>query len=97
LAGLAPMAVRPDWQKKGVGSRLVEEGLKRCKQSGYGAVVVLGHPDYYPRFGFSPSVNYGIESEYDVPVEVFMVKELRDGALDDCTGRIRYHKAFGNI
>jgi putative acetyltransferase len=97
LAGLAPMAVRADWQKRGVGSMLVKEGLNRCKKSGYGAVVVLGHPDYYPRFGFSPSVNYGITSEYDVPVEVFMVKELHDGALDDCTGTIKYHKAFGNI
>ena len=94
IAGLAPMAVLPDWQNKGVGSKLVEEGLKQCKQSGYAAVVVLGHPGYYPRFGFVPSVNYGIISEYDVPNEVFMIKEIQDGALDGCSGTVRYHNAI---
>ena len=54
IAGLGPMAVLPDWQNQGIGSRLVEEGLKQCKRSGYEVVVVLGHPNYYPRFGFSP-------------------------------------------
>jgi len=97
IAGLAPMAVLPDWQNKGIGSKLVEEGLKQCKRSGYAAVVVLGHPDYYPRFGFVPSVNYGIKSEYDVPVEVFMVKEIQVGALDGFDGTVRYHQAFSDI
>ena len=94
IAGLAPMAVLPKHQRKGIGSRLVEEGLRRCQEAGYDAVVVLGHPEYYPRFGFTPSVNYGILSEYDVPEEVFMVKELREGALADCKGTIKYHSAF---
>ena len=91
------MAVLPDWQNKGIGSKLVEEGLKQCKSSGYAAVVVLGHPNYYPRFGFVPSVNYGIKSEYDVPVEVFMVKEIQVGALDGFDGTVRYHQAFSDI
>jgi len=95
IAGLGPMAVLSDWQNQGIGSRLVEEGLKQCKRSGYEAIVVLGHPDYYPRFGFSPSLDYGIESEYDVPAEVFMAKEIHAGALDGCSGTVIYTKLSG--
>ena len=94
IAGLAPMAVLPRYQRKGIGSRLVEEGIRRCEEAGYDAVVVLGHPEYYPRFGFIPSVNYGIRSEYDVPDEVFMVKELKEGVLADCKGTVKYHEVF---
>ena len=97
IAGLAPMAVLPDWQNKGVGSKLVEEGLILCKYSGYAAVVVLGYPEYYPRFGFVPSVKYGIKTEYDVPADVFMIKELQDGALDGYSGIVRYHHAFKDV
>ncbi len=97
IAGLAPMAVLPNWQKKGVGSKLVEEGLKHCKHSGYSAVVVLGHADYYPRFGFVPSVRYGIKSEYEVPDNVFMIKELEINVLKGLSGVIRYHQAFKDI
>jgi len=97
IAGLAPMAVLPVWQNKGIGSKLVEEGLKECERIGYEAVVVLGHPDYYPRFGFVPSVNLGIRSEYDVPAEVFMVKELRSGALTGISGIAKYHEVFAEV
>jgi putative acetyltransferase len=96
IAGLAPMAVLPKHQKKGIGSRLVEEGIRRCEEAGYDAVVVLGHPEYYPKFGFVPSVSYGIRSEYNVPDEVFMVKELKESALADCKGTVKYHKVFTN-
>ena len=94
IAGLAPMAVLPKHQKKGIGSRLVEEGIRRCEEAGYDAVVVLGHPEYYPRFGFIPSIKYEIRSEYDVPDEVFMVKELKEGALAGCKGTVKYHSVF---
>jgi len=76
IMGLAPMAVAREHQRKGIGSALVRAGLERCKQLGSGAVVVLGHPEYYPRFGFSPSSRFGIGCEYEVPEEVFMVVEL---------------------
>lgn len=94
IAGLAPMAVAAEFQNKGIGLKLVEEGLKCCNGAAYGAIVVLGHPDYYPRFGFIPSVNFGIKSEYDVPDEVFMALELNEGALADCRGTVKYHGFF---
>ena len=95
--GLAPMAVAPEYQRKGIGSALVRAGLERCKLLGFAVVVVLGHPDYYPRFGFSPSSRFGIDSEYEVPEDVFMAMELQPGALSGKTGRVKYHDAFSNI
>lgn len=94
IAGLAPMSVLPDHQKQGIGASLVEAGLKLCTLNGYKAVVVLGHPDYYPKFGFAPSSRFGIKSEYDVPDEVFMVKELENGALSEYKGVVKYHPLF---
>jgi len=96
LMGLAPMAVVPVHQRTGIGSALVRSGLDQCRQLDFVAAVVLGHPDYYPRFGFLPSSQFGIDSEYDVPEEVFMAMELRPEALTGKTGRVRYHPAFSN-
>lgn len=62
---------------------------------GQGFMVVLGHSDYYPRFGFRPSIEFGIRSQWDVPDEVFMVMELREGALDNNSGLIKYRAEFG--
>lgn len=97
IAGLGPMAVIPSHQKKGAGTMLVEAGLKQCRTAGYGAVVVLGHADYYPRFGFVPSGAYGISSTYDVPPEIFMIKELRRGALKGIQGTVCYHELFNAV
>lgn len=94
LLGLAPMAVTPDRQKQGVGSTLVNAGLGRCKDLGAAGVVVLGHVDYYPRFGFAPASRFGIRSEYEVPDEVFMALELVECGLGDVSGLVRYHPAF---
>ena len=94
LMGLAPMAVIPAYQRQGIGSRLVEAGLEQCAEQDYDAVVVLGHPEFYPRFGFAPAVRYAIRSEYDVPDEAFMIRELREGTLRDVSGTIRYHPVF---
>ena len=97
IMGLAPMAVAPAHQRKGIGSALVRAGLEQCQQLGFGAVVVLGHPTYYPRFGFSSSARFGIGCEYEVPEEVFMVVELEAGCLRGASGKVRYHAAFSNV
>ena len=97
IMGLAPMAVAPAHQRQGIGSALVRAGLEECRRLGFDAVVVLGHPDYYPRFGFRPSTRFGIRSEYDVPEDVFMVLELVPGALRDAPGIVRYHAAFATV
>jgi putative acetyltransferase len=97
IMGLAPMAVAPDHQRKGIGSALVRAGLDRCEQLGVGAVVVLGHPKYYPRFGFCSSSRFGIKSEYGVPEEVFMLMELQPGYLHGASGTLKYHSAFGKV
>ena len=94
VMGLAPMAVLPSRQRQGVGTALVREGIQRCRANGADAVVVLGYADYYPRFGFLPASRWGIRSEYDVPDDVFMALELKDGCLTGRSGTIRYHRAF---
>jgi putative acetyltransferase len=94
LMGLAPMAVVPAKQRQGVGTALVREGLERCRRIDAHAIVVLGHAEYYPRFGFVPASQFGLRSEYDVPDELFMVVELEKGVLNGKSGIVRYHPAF---
>jgi putative acetyltransferase len=95
LMGLGPMAVLPQHQREGIGSALVREGLIRCKELGAHAVVVVGHPQYYPRFGFAPASRYRLRCQYEVPDDVFMIAELARGALRDVSGLILYNEAFG--
>jgi putative acetyltransferase len=97
LMGLAPMAVLPEQQGKGIGSALIKAGLEKCRGLRVGAVVLLGHVAYYPRFGFVPSVRYGIRCEYKAPEDAFMVLELQAGYLSGKTGVIHYHDAFKNV
>jgi putative acetyltransferase len=97
MMGLAPMAVAPARQRRGIGSALVRAGLERCKELGAAAVVVLGHPDFYPRFGFVPAERYGLKCEYDAPPEAFMVMELQRHGLRGAGGIVAYHAAFASI
>ena len=92
--GLAPLAVRPERQRHGVGSELVRAGLAACRGIGVRAVVVLGHPTYYPRFGFAPAWDAGLYYRVPGPNPSFMVLELEPTALRGHTGEVRYHPAF---
>jgi putative acetyltransferase len=94
---LAPMAVQPEFQGKGVGSALVKEGLVKCKQLGYPLVIVLGHPEFYPRFGFEKASDKGIVPPFPVPDEVFMVCELKEGAADKMKGEVVYPPSFQEV
>ncbi|HZD41002.1 MAG TPA: N-acetyltransferase [Terriglobales bacterium] len=97
IAGLGPMAVVPDYQRRGFGSALVREGLSRCGDLGFCAAVVVGHPEYYRRFGFVPAGHYALRCEYEVPADVFMVAELEAGALNGASGLVRYDEAFSGV
>jgi putative acetyltransferase len=94
MVGLAPLAVHPDAQRQGIGSALVRHGLAACAELGCQVVVVLGHPTYYPKFGFIPPQQMGLGCEYPVPAEVFMVLELEPGALAGCRGTVKYRPEF---
>jgi putative acetyltransferase len=93
--GLAPMAVLPEYQRRGIGSRLVREGLGRLRSASIPFVVVLGHPDYYPRFGFRPASRYGIRCQWaGVPDPAFMILVFDEPALQGISGVARYRHEF---
>ena len=92
---LAPMAVLPSYQRTGIGSALVRHALAEARRLGHGAVVVLGHASYYPRFGFSPARGHGIRAPFPVRDESFMVLELAPSALAGVMGEVEYPPEFG--
>ena len=95
IMALAPVAVRPEWQRRGIGSALVREGLAACHAAGHDVVVVVGHPSFYPRFGFVPARPLGLMSEPPFPDDVVMVAELTPGALRGRRGVVLYAGDFG--
>lgn len=88
--GLAPVAVLPERQNQGIGSDLVTAGLAIIGGSSCSFVIVLGHPDYYPRFGFEPAAGHGIRCQWDVPDEAFMILVLDEEAMRGASGLARY-------
>jgi putative acetyltransferase len=90
---LAPMAVLPRYQRQGIGGRLIRYGLDALRALGERIVIVVGHPAYYPRFGFSTEQARSLESPF--PPDAFMALELSPGALDRIRGRVRYPQPFG--
>ncbi|MEL3971451.1 N-acetyltransferase [Rossellomorea oryzaecorticis] len=92
---LAPVAVRPDHQGTGIGSSLIKEGIARARNLGYTSVIVLGHPTYYPRFGFKPAREFSIKAPVDIGDEFFMAMELKKGGLFGVSGTVRYSEPFG--
>ncbi len=95
--GLGPMAVLPRRQRSGVGKQLVERGIEKLKELGYPFLVVLGHPEYYPRFGFEPAYRFGISSQWKVPKEAFMVLFLDPQIMRSMTGIVRYRPEFSHF
>ena len=95
--GLGPLAVLPAYQRNGIGAQLVNVGLAACRATPYGVVVVLGHPYYYPRFGFTTAKHYGIVWEHNVPEGAFMVQELKEGALGQIQGVVKYRPEFDTV
>ena len=91
---LAPMAVRPDLQRKSIGGQLIRYGLNKAKELGHKSVIVLGHENYYPRFGFVPAEKWKIKAPFDVPANVFMGIELVENGLAGISGTVQYAKEF---
>lgn len=92
---LAPLAVLPDFQRQGIGGRLIERGLQHLADSGVDLVFVLGHPDYYPRHGFKPAGVRGFKAPYPIPekdADAWMVQELRPGVIGRVSGTVRCAK-----
>ena len=89
---LAPLAILPNQQKKGIGEKLINEGIKQIKKNGTELVFVLGHPSYYPRCGFSPAGEKGFEAPYPIPEEhaaAWMVQSLNGNALESANGKVQ--------
>lgn len=94
--GLGPMAVLPSHQRKGIGTQLLQIALDKCRLLDYDFVVVLGHPEFYSKFGFSPAKPHGFGCEFDAPDEAFMVLELRENGLAGHSGTVHYRDEFRN-
>ena len=96
-AALGPMAVLPEHQRQGIGSQLIEAGNRKLKEAGCPFIVVVGHADYYPRFGFRPASNHGIRCEWDVPDNVFMVLVLNQTKMQSVSGLAKYRHEFSTV
>ena len=94
---LSPVAIHPEFQKHSIGSELIRQGLNKCEEMGHKAVIVIGYPAYYPRFGFSPARAKGLKAPFPVPDEAFMVLELVPGVLNRISGIIKFPAAFTGV
>ena len=88
VAALGPMAVAPSHQRQGIGAQMMEHGLAECRSQGEAAVVVVGHAEYYPKFGFVRADRHGLRSEFAVPPEAFMVLPLDGGTVTGSGGLV---------
>lgn len=93
---LAPVSVLPEFQNQGIGSQLIEAGHQKAKELGFKSVIVFGHPEYYPRFGYQPASSWGIKSPVSLPSDdVFMALELSVGTLSGVSGMVVFPPEFG--
>jgi len=91
---LAPLSVMPEYQNKGIGSKLVAESFDIARGLGFQSVIVLGHPTYYSKLGFKPAGGWNIKAPFEVPEDVFMACELIEGGLQGVSGIVSYSKEF---
>lgn len=94
---LAPMAVLPEYQNRGIGSKLIKEGLKIAKNLGFKSVIVIGYPEYYPRFGFKKASKWDIKPPFNVPDDAFMAIELVDNGLENVSGIVEYSEEYYDV
>jgi len=92
---LAPLAVLPVYQKKGIGKKLIPEGFKIAKKLGFESVIVLGHKEYYTKFGFEKASKWNFQCPFELPDEVFMAIELKKDSLLEKAGIVKYAEEFG--
>jgi putative acetyltransferase len=95
--GLAPLAVLPEYQRQGIGTALMKSGLAECTRLGHERVIVLGHPEYYPRFGFQRASQYGVRFEFEAPDEACMILALQPGALEGVSGVAKYQPEWNGV
>jgi putative acetyltransferase len=96
-AALGPMAVLPEYQRHGIGSKLIEAGNRKLKDAGCPFIIVVGHADYYPQFGFRPASEYGVQCEWDVPDDVFMLLVLNEAKMAGVSGLAKYRHEFSSV
>jgi putative acetyltransferase len=96
-AALGPMAVLPEHQRQGIGSELVKAGNRKLEDSGCPFIVVVGHPQFYPRFGFRPASTQGIRCEWEVPDDVFMLLVLDKAKMQGVSGLAKYRHEFSSV
>ncbi len=93
---LAPVSVLPQFQKMGIGGQLIRAGHQKAKELRFKSAILLGHPEYYPRFGYKPASKWGIKTQIPLPSDdVFMAVELTDGALSNVSGMVIFPPEFG--
>ena len=91
---LAPLAVLPEYQKRGIGGKLIEQAHKNAVKAGFGSVIVVGHAGYYPKFGYQPTNKFGIQLSFDVPQENLMALELVKNSLKNVNGTVEFPEEF---
>jgi len=96
-AALGPMAVLPEHQREGIGGKLIEVGTRKLKGAGYPFIIVLGHANYYPRFGFEPATSFSVKCEWDVPSDVFMLLVLDQTKMEGISGLAKYRHEFSSV
>lgn len=93
---LGPVSVLPEFQKQGIGGKLIRAGHQKAVELGFRSVILIGHPEYYPRFGYKPASTWGIKTHYELPSDdVFMAVELTEGALKNVSGMVIFPPEFG--